>query len=102
MEKYVYFIYFFSKNFSAATFCFLVPLLIEPALATLQHKFVETLCTTKSGKKFYIRSDRRGTGLIQVIKQKFCLIKVFRNNKELLCTYLSTLGTTHILETFEN
>jgi len=36
--------------FSAATFCFLVPLLIEPALATLQHKFVETLCTTKSGE----------------------------------------------------
>jgi len=36
--------------FSAATFCFLVPLLIEPALATLQHKFVETSCTTKSGE----------------------------------------------------
>ena len=34
---------------SAATFCFLVPLLIEPALATLQHKFLPTNCTTISG-----------------------------------------------------
>jgi len=36
--------------FSAATFCFLVPLLIEPALATLQHKFLPTNCTTISGE----------------------------------------------------
>jgi len=36
--------------FSAATFCFLVPLLIEPALATLQHKFLPTRCKTISGE----------------------------------------------------
>lgn len=36
--------------FSAATFCFLVPLLIEPALATLQHKFIQTNCSTISGE----------------------------------------------------
>ena len=39
----------FDNIFSAATFCFLVPLLIEPALATLQHKFMQTNCSTVSG-----------------------------------------------------
>jgi len=36
--------------FSAATFCFLVPLVIEPAVSTLQHQFLETSCTTISGE----------------------------------------------------
>ena len=37
---------------SAATFCFLVPPLVEPALATLQHKFIQTNCSTISGETF--------------------------------------------------
>ena len=36
--------------FSAATFCFLVPLVIEPAVSTIQHEFLETSCTTTSGE----------------------------------------------------
>ena len=41
--------------YSAATFCFLVPLLIEPALATLQHKFIQTNCSTISGETFILK-----------------------------------------------
>jgi len=36
--------------FSAATFCFLVPLVLEPALATIQHDFRPTTCVTISGE----------------------------------------------------
>ena len=42
--------------YSAATFCFLVPLLIEPALATLQHKFIQTNCSTISGETFILKT----------------------------------------------
>ena len=41
-------------NFSAATFCFLVPLVLEPALATLQHDFIASTCVTTSGRQFLL------------------------------------------------
>ena len=38
------------KHSSAATFCFLVPFLIEPAVSTLQHSFLATNCSTTAGQ----------------------------------------------------
>ena len=35
---------------SAATFCFLVPLVIEPAVSTIQQEFLATSCTTTAGQ----------------------------------------------------
>ena len=36
--------------FSGVSFCFLVPLVVDPALSTLQHQFTQTVCTTEHGE----------------------------------------------------
>ena len=35
---------------SGVSFCFLVPLVVDPALSTLQHQFSQTVCTTVEGE----------------------------------------------------